>query len=73
MVRPKDGADVELDEVVITWCPERVGVGDEARVGVLALVGVLGRDEVTEVYPPVRRVLGDLPLPVLRPPASMYW
>ena len=60
MLRPNDGAEVEL----IDMCPERVGVGDAARAGVLVLVGVLVRDDA---YPPDRRTLGDLPRPVRRP------
>ena len=41
VVLPKDGAAVELEDadVVIALGPDKVGVGDDA------LVGVLGRDE----------------------------
>ena len=84
VLRPNDGAEAELVEVVITRCAERVGAGEGARVGVLARVGALGRDEA---YALEHLMLGDLPRPVLRPapsldkrvsatgapPAWMYW
>ena len=53
---PKEGADVDPDDAdvaVVTLGPDKVGVGDDARVGVAGL------------YP--LRALGDRPLPVLRP------
>ena len=56
---PKEGAVAELDaaDVVVTLGPDKVGVGEDARVGVVGL----------DVYPPDLRALGDRPLPVFRP------